>query len=96
MRLFRRKQPQFQVPLSRRVRELEIVSSRLIRAVESASAEMELRRQIAVRADKGKSAKPGEPSPTGWREFAAYLDAVRVLSLARFRLGCFERAKREE
>ena len=32
MRLFRRKQPQFQVPLSRRVRELEIVSSRLIRA----------------------------------------------------------------
>jgi uncharacterized protein (DUF58 family) len=32
VRLFQRKQPQFQVPLSRRVRELEIVSARLIRA----------------------------------------------------------------
>ena len=32
MRLFQSKPPQFQVPLSRRVRELEIVSARLIRA----------------------------------------------------------------
>jgi len=32
VRLFRRKLPQFRVPLTRRVRELEIISARLIRA----------------------------------------------------------------
>ncbi len=32
MRLFQRKEPQFQVPVARRVRDLEIVSARLIRA----------------------------------------------------------------
>ncbi|HEX9407169.1 MAG TPA: DUF58 domain-containing protein [Thermoanaerobaculia bacterium] len=32
MRLFRRKEPQFQTPVARRVRDLEIVSARLIRA----------------------------------------------------------------
>ena len=32
MRLLRRQQPQFQVPVARRVRDLEIFSSRLIRA----------------------------------------------------------------
>lgn len=32
MRLFRKKEPQFQAPVARRVRDLEVVSSRLIRA----------------------------------------------------------------
>jgi hypothetical protein len=71
---------------------------RLVRLVESASAEVELRRQDAIRADKGQSAKPGESSPAGWSEFAAYLDAVGLVDVARFRLECFERRKtaREE
>ncbi len=32
MRLFQRKKPQFKMPVARRVRDLEILSSRLIRA----------------------------------------------------------------
>jgi hypothetical protein len=67
----------------------------LVRAVEAASAEMERCRKAAVRADKGESTKPGEADPKGWCAFVAYLDAVGAWSRARFRLGCFDRAKRE-
>lgn len=31
-----------------------------------------------------------QPCPAGWREFVAYLDAVRAWSAARFRLECSE------